>query len=96
MHKPTNMAQDKNTKETKPIMRTMDGEVITKSADKTVKVKVGRMKMHPIYKKRYMTHTKYLAHDEKNSCQVGDKVTIVQCRPMSKKKTWRVVYSTEK
>jgi len=57
---------------------------------KTVVVSVERIVMHPRYKKYLKRRTKVKAHDEKNECQVGDRVLIVECRPMSREKRWRV------
>lgn len=75
------------------MMRKMVGVVVKKSTDKTVKVRVDRMVIHPKYKKRYRVRAHYLAHDPNNACEVGQQVTIQQCRPMSKLKTWRILYS---
>jgi small subunit ribosomal protein S17 len=61
--------------------------------DKTVVVKVDKVKIHPKYKKRYTTSKKYKVHDEKEFYKEGDKVVFVGCRPMSKDKKWRVLYS---
>ena len=59
--------------------------------DKTVVVLVERRVMHPIYKKFVRKSKKYHAHDEDNRHKIGDKVRIVECRPISKSKTWRIV-----
>jgi len=67
------------------------GAVVSNKMQKTVVVKVERIKEHPKYKKRYKVHKKYKAHDEKGEYKVGDKVVIEECRPMSKEKRWRVV-----
>lgn len=67
------------------------GNVVSDKNDKTVIVEVVDMKTHPVYKKKYRKTSRYKAHDEKNSCKVGDRITIVQCRPISKEKTWKVV-----
>ena len=67
------------------------GAVVSNKMQKTVVVKVERIKEHPKYKKRYKVHKKYKAHDEKGECKVGDKVIIEECRPMSKEKRWRVI-----
>jgi len=67
------------------------GTVVSNKMQKTVVVKVERIKEHPKYKKRYKVHKKYKAHDEKGEYKVGDKVVIEECRPMSKEKRWRVV-----
>ncbi|MCJ7786901.1 30S ribosomal protein S17 [Patescibacteria group bacterium] len=67
------------------------GTVVSNKMQKTVVVKVERIKEHPRYKKRYKVHKKYKAHDEKGECKVEDKVIIEECRPMSKEKRWRVI-----
>ena len=69
-------------------MITKKGVVVKKSGDKTIKVEVSDYRSHPKYKKRYGITKRILAHDEQNSAQVGQTVTIVQCRPQSKKKHW--------
>ena len=60
-------------------------------ADKTIVAKVERVKVHPKYGKRYTTSKRYKIHDEKNEFKVDDKVTFVECRPVSKEKRWRVL-----
>lgn len=71
--------------------RVMSGVVVSDKMDKTVVVKVERRVMHPVYKKIVRRSKKYAAHDEKNSCKIGDVVTIRECRPISKRKCWEVV-----
>ena len=66
------------------------GRVVSDRMDKTVVVEVSGPKRHPLYKKIIRRVVKYKAHDEKNECQVGDKVRIVETRPLSKEKRWRV------
>jgi small subunit ribosomal protein S17 len=66
------------------------GTVVSDKMDKTVTVEVERLVSHPIYKKYIRRKANYHAHDEKNECRVGDRVTIVECRPLSKLKRWRV------
>ena len=73
------------------MQRKMTGIVVSDKMDKTIVVKVESVKLHPKYHKRYTTSTKYKAHDEKNQYKIDDKVTIVECRPLSKDKRWRVV-----
>ena len=58
--------------------------------DKTVVVAVETRKVHPLYKKAIRVSKKYKAHDENNACKIGDKVKIVETRPLSKEKRWRV------
>lgn len=67
------------------------GIIISDKMQKTVVVKVERIKEHPKYKRRYKLHKKYKAHDEKGEYKVGDKVIIEECRPLSKDKRWRVI-----
>lgn len=71
--------------------RVLSGVVVSDKMDKTVVVRVERRVMHPVYKKIIRRSKKFAAHDEKNSCKVGDKVTIRECRPISKRKCWEVV-----
>jgi small subunit ribosomal protein S17 len=66
------------------------GQVVSNKMDKTVVVAVETPKRHPIYKKTLKRVVRYKAHDEKNQCQVGDKVIIVETRPLSREKRWRV------
>jgi len=66
------------------------GQVVSNKMDKTVVVAVETPKRHPIYKKTLKRVVRYKAHDEKNKCQVGDKVIIVETRPFSREKRWRV------
>jgi len=70
--------------------RAIQGVVISNKMDKTVVVMSERMVKHPIVHKFVRRHVKYKAHDETNSCQVGDKVLIIESRPLSKEKRWRV------
>lgn len=66
------------------------GIVVSDKMDKTVTVKVQRLAKHPIYKKYIKRYTSYKVHDEENTCNVGDKVLIVETRPLSKTKRWNV------
>ena len=72
-------------------LRELSGVVVSDKANKTITVLVERRVMHPVYKKFVKRAKKYHAHDEDNRCKVGDKVRIVECRPISKSKSWRVV-----
>jgi small subunit ribosomal protein S17 len=67
------------------------GQVVSDKNDKTVVVEVTDIKTHPVYLKKYRKTKKYKAHDEKNEFKIGDRVTIVQCKPISKDKTWTVM-----
>ena len=70
--------------------KTRVGIVVSDKMDKTIVVKVERTVVHRLYQ-RYMKRTsKFTAHDEKNECRLGDRVSIVQSRPLSKSKRWRV------
>ncbi|MCD6178221.1 30S ribosomal protein S17 [bacterium] len=71
--------------------RRLKGTIVSCKMQKTVVVKVGRIKMHPKYKKRFMVHKKYKAHCEMSDLKEGDKVIIEECRPISKEKKWRVI-----
>lgn len=66
------------------------GVVVSDKMDKTVVVKVDRIVKHPMYLKTIKKSAKYKAHDEGNTCHVGDKVTIEETRPLSKDKRWKV------
>jgi small subunit ribosomal protein S17 len=70
--------------------RPMVGRVVSDKMNKTVTVLVERRVKHPLYKKYIRRSTKIHAHDETETCNVGDAVSIVQCRPLSKTKSWRV------
>ncbi|MBS7246006.1 MAG: 30S ribosomal protein S17 [Bacteroidales bacterium] len=72
------------------------GVVVSDKMDKTVVVAVERKEKHPLYGKFVKKTTKFVAHDEKNECGVGDTVLIMETRPLSKTKNWRVVNIVEK
>jgi small subunit ribosomal protein S17 len=74
--------------------RVLTGRVVSDKVDKTITVLVERRLMHPIYKKFIRRTKRYLAHDEENSCRVGDQVSIVETRPISKRKCWVVTERT--
>lgn len=76
------------------VKSTLSGSVVSDKMDKTVSVQVERRFKHPVYKKYIRKHSKIIAHDEANECKIGDTVEIEQCRPMSKRKSWRVVKVT--
>ncbi len=71
--------------------RVLTGRVTSDKMDKTVTVLVDRRVMHPIYKKFIRQSKKYAAHDEANTCKVGDLVRIEECPPISKRKSWLVI-----
>lgn len=71
--------------------RILEGEVVSNKTDKTITVLVERRFMHPLYKKYIKKTDKYAAHDPANQCNIGDRVQIVECRPISKRKRWALV-----
>lgn len=92
--KETSTMSEKTPKKTNK--RVFTGLVISDKMDKTIVVQVSTRKKHPLYKKYIAHRNKYKAHDEKNECQVGDKVQIIESRPISKDKRWRLVKIIEK
>jgi small subunit ribosomal protein S17 len=66
------------------------GVVVSDKMDKTVVVKVDRLVKHSLYNKYIKRSVKYKVHDEKNSCKMGDRVQIIECRPLSKDKRWNL------
>ncbi|MBI5681621.1 MAG: 30S ribosomal protein S17 [Deltaproteobacteria bacterium] len=72
------------------IRKTRMGTVISDKMGKTVVVSVENLVKHPLYGKYIKKRVKFMAHDEKNDCKIGDKVLIVESRPISKNKVWRV------
>lgn len=73
-----------------------DGVIVGDKAEKTVRVKVERLVAHPRYRKIVRRKKTYAVHDEKNECKVGDRVKIVETRPLSKNKRWRVLEIIER
>ena len=71
--------------------RTVIGKVVSNKMDKSVSVAIERVVKHPAYGKFVRRTTKVMAHDESNACKEGDTVAIIECRPLSKHKSWRVV-----
>lgn len=78
------------------LRKTRVGIVTSDKMDKTVVVTIKDRVKHPLYNKIVDKSVKYKAHDENNECGVGDKVQIMECRPLSKDKNWRVVEIIEK
>jgi len=74
----------------------MVGTVVSNKADKTVTVLVERLVKHKMYHKIMKRRTKFAAHDDRNDCQIGDRVLISESRPLSKSKRWRVIEIVEK
>jgi small subunit ribosomal protein S17 len=76
--------------------KTLTGIVTSDKADKTISITVASRETHPIYGKQYTVTRKYIAHDEKNEAHIGDKVTIVETRPISKRKSFTLQSIDEK
>jgi small subunit ribosomal protein S17 len=76
--------------------KVMQGTVVSSAMDKTVVVAVETRKPHPLYKKIVRSTNRYKAHDEQNACAVGDVVRIMETRPLSRTKNWRLVEIVEK
>lgn len=72
-------------------IRTKSGRVISDKMDRSITVLVERRVQHPLYGKFIRRSTKLCVHDENNDCNVGDEVTITECRPISKTKSWKLV-----
>lgn len=77
------------------LRRTVTGKVVSSKGDKTIVVMVERKVKHPVYGKFLRRSTKLTAHDETNQCREGDVVTVEECRPLSKRKTWMLVSVVE-
>ncbi|MDA1063091.1 MAG: 30S ribosomal protein S17 [Proteobacteria bacterium] len=84
------MSEENKTK------RTLVGRVVSDKMDKTVSVAIERRIKHPVYGKYIRRTTKLMAHDANNECKRGDRVTISECRPISKNKSWTVVGVVER
>jgi len=91
MDKNKTQTNKENSKEI--IRKRFEGKVVSNKTDKTIIVKVDRVRIHPKYQKRYFVSTKYQVHDEENVYNEGDTVKFVECRPISKNKRWRVLYN---
>jgi small subunit ribosomal protein S17 len=76
--------------------RTIKGVVISNKMDKTIVVKAERLVKHPVFHKYVRKHMKYKAHDEQNQSKLGDTVLIIESRPLSKEKRWRMLEILEK
>jgi small subunit ribosomal protein S17 len=76
--------------------RTIKGVVISNKMDKTIVVRAERLVKHPVFQKYVRKHIKYKAHDEKNQSKLGDTVLIIESRPLSKEKRWRMLEILEK
>lgn len=74
----------------------LEGIVVSDAMDKTIVVEISTFKDHPLYGKRLKETTKFKAHDEENDCNIGDRVSIMETRPLSKTKCWRLVEVLER
>lgn len=95
------MSEDKKIEQTEVKKRTTSrksriGVVVSSKMDKSVVVAIEKRVQHPLYKKFFKKTTKFMAHDEKNECGIGDTVKIMETRPLSKNKRWRLVEIVEK
>jgi small subunit ribosomal protein S17 len=85
-----------NSSQDEKKMRTVTGRVVSDKMDKSISVMIARVVKHPLYGKYLRRSTKVLVHDEENSCHAGDFVSITECRPLSKRKAWRLVEVLER
>ena len=74
----------------------MRGRVVSEANDKSIVVEVETRKQHPLFKKMVKRSKRFMAHDETNECRVGDTVRIIETRPLSKRKRWRLVEVVER
>ncbi len=81
---------------TRGYRKTRQGVVVSDKMDKTIVVQVTTLKPHPLYGRTMKRSVKFKAHDENNDCGMGDTVEIMECRPLSKDKNWRLVRIVEK
>ena len=82
------MAEGEAREETRESSRTVTGVVVSDRMDKTITVMIERKVQHPVYGKIIRRSSKLHAHDEENECRNGDTVTVMECRPLSKTKSW--------
>ncbi len=76
--------------------RTIQGVVVSNKMDKTIVVRSDRLVKHPVFQKYVRKHARYMAHDEQNECGIGDKVLLVESKPLSRRKRWRMREILEK
>ncbi|MBU0692077.1 30S ribosomal protein S17 [bacterium] len=92
----TDTATANDTAATRGLRKTRVGMVVSNKMDKTIVVTVERRIKHPVYKKYIKQTRKFMAHDANNECEIGDRVRIMETRPQSKRKNWRLVSILEK
>ncbi|MBU1707579.1 30S ribosomal protein S17 [bacterium] len=81
---------------TRALRKTREGVVVSNKMDKSIVVAVERRVAHPLYKKYYRKTNTFMAHDAENTCQIGDRVRIMETRPLSKHKRWRLIEVLER
>jgi small subunit ribosomal protein S17 len=84
------MEQMKEQDQARVARKIREGIVVSDKSDKTVVVAVERLKRHPLYGRVQRVTKKFHAHDENNECHIGDRVQMMECRPISRQKRWRV------
>lgn len=82
--------------EQRTLRKIRTGIVVSNKMEKTITVAIERKVPHPIYRKYFKKTSNFMAHDEKSECNIGDKVKIMETRPLSKRKRWRLVEIVEK
>ena len=88
--------EERHVEEQKKVQKVLQGRVVSNKMQKTIVVEIHQRKLHRLYKK-YLTRSKKIkAHDEKNECGIGDTVRVVESRPLSREKRWRLVEIVEK
>lgn len=87
------MKENKTIKRRKKVLQ---GIVVSDKMEKTAVVKVERLVQHPLYKKRLKKSKKYKIHDAENICQTGDRIKLIECKPISRHKRWRLLEIVEK
>ncbi len=82
--------------ENRGMRKVLTGRIVSDKMDKTVVVAVESLVRHPLYQRTIRRTKKFKAHDEKNSCRIGDKVKMMETRPLSKEKRWRIIEILER
>lgn len=90
------MTEETKTATAQTRQRTVTGRVASSKMDKTITVTIERLVKHPVYGKYIRRTSKVLAHDEENSCKEGDLVSLTECRPISRHKSWKLVEIVER
>jgi len=90
------VTEERHVEEQKKVEKVLQGRVVSNKMQKTIVVEIHQRKLHHLYKKYLTRTTKIKAHDEKNECGIGDTVRVVESRPLSRQKHWRLVEIVEK